>query len=57
MPPDTDNPPRDIQQLTTSIQEMANRVGTQFVLDTRKAENYAAATTQRHASENGPAGR
>lgn len=42
-----DNPPREIDQLTTSIREMANRVGAQFVIDNRKAENYVAASEQR----------
>lgn len=45
--PDRDNSPREIDQLTNSIREMANRVGAQFILDTRKAENYAAAAEQR----------
>ncbi len=55
---DRDKSPREIDELTTSIREMANRVGVQFVLDDRKAENYRAASEQRYSgkSDNGQQG-
>jgi hypothetical protein len=39
--------PREIEELTTAIREMASRVSAQFVLDDRKAQNFIAAGEQR----------
>jgi hypothetical protein len=33
----------DLEQLTSSIREMASRVNAEFVVDSRKSENYLAA--------------
>ena len=39
--------PQEIEELTTSIRQMANQVNAHFVLDERKAENYVTASGQR----------
>ncbi len=44
---DRERPPREVEELTSAIQEMASRVGAQFVLDDRKAQNFIAASEQR----------
>jgi hypothetical protein len=39
--------PREVEELTTAIREMASRVSAQFVLDDKKAQNFIAAGEQR----------
>jgi hypothetical protein len=34
----------DIEQLTSSLREMASRLNADFVIDDRKSENYRAAS-------------
>lgn len=45
-----DRIPRELEQLTTSIREMASRVSAEFVIDQRKSENYLAASHRQRSS-------
>lgn len=42
-----DRPALQVEQLTSSITEMASRVNAEFVLDQKKAQNFRAASEQR----------
>jgi hypothetical protein len=42
--------PQEVEELTTSIREMASRVSAEFVLDQQKAQNFIAAGEQRSRS-------
>lgn len=42
--------PREVEELTTAIREMASRVSAEFVLDQQKAQNFIAASEQRTRS-------
>jgi hypothetical protein len=41
----------DLEQLTSSIREMASRVNAEFVVDSRKSENYLTARQLSESSE------
>jgi hypothetical protein len=41
----------DLEQLTSSIREMASRVNAEFVVDSRKSENYLTARQLSESSD------
>jgi hypothetical protein len=42
----------ELEQLTSSIREMASRVNAEFVVDSRKSENYLTARQLSERNEN-----
>jgi hypothetical protein len=46
--------PPEVEELTTSIREMASRVSAEFVLDKQKAQSFIAAGEQRDRASSDP---
>ena len=52
-----DRSSRELEQLTTSIREMASRVNAEFILDDHKTQNYIAAQQLRVSKDSEQSGR